>query len=326
MQREGEIKHMRQRIFGGGSAGMPAAMRVSGSSLPGGESRTVNFPAGSALGGIVRVWEQNNVKVHTYISPEDAFLTNTHIVEGESSLIIFDGQLFLPYAKEAAMYAKSLGKTVERIIVSHAHLDHWSGLLVFAEHFSEAKTYALPGIAEYLRDNGQMVLDARRLAYGDKIPAHPTMPTETLPAGKITIDGVNFVFARYVDAEAAIQLVALMPDQQTLLGFDLIFAPNEHVFTITPHFNNWIRILGELNAVSGYDRILSGHGEPTDRSAINATIAYLRKGKKMYDSTNDPEVYAAGMKMAFPDRRHPEWIDFSASLLYNVVFAYGIDA
>jgi len=30
-----------------------------------------------------------------------------------------------------------------------------------------------------------------------------------------------------------------MPEQQTLLGFDLVFAPDEHVFTVTAHFNNW---------------------------------------------------------------------------------------
>ena len=286
----------------------------------------MGLPPRAAPGGIVRVWDQGNVKVHTYISPEDAFLTNTQIVEGKSSLIIFDGQLFLPYAKEAAMYARSLSKTVERIIVSHAHLDHWSGLPVLAEHFGEAKIYALPGVAQYLRQNGQKVLDARKSAYGDKIPVHPTIPTEILSAGKTAVDGANFEFRQYVDAEAAIQLVTLMPDQRTLLGFDLIFAPHEHVFTITPHFNNWIRILEELKAGSGYDRILSGHGEPSDRTAIDATIAYLRKGKEMYDSTEDPEVYAARMKTAFPDRRHPEWIDFSATLLYNVVFAYGNDA
>jgi Metallo-beta-lactamase superfamily len=233
------------------------AAHISGSPLPGVESRTMGLPPRAAPGGIVRVWDQGNVKVHTYISPEDAFLTNTQIVEGKSSLIIFDGQLFLPYAKEAAMYARSLAKTVERIIVSHAHLDHWSGLPVLAEHFGEAKIYALPGVAQYLRQNGQKVLDARKSAYGDKIPVHPTIPTEILSAGRTAVDGVNCEFRQYVDAEAATQLVTLIPDQRTLLGFDLIFAPNEHVFTVTPHFNNWIRILEELNAVSGYDHILS---------------------------------------------------------------------
>jgi len=28
------------------------------------------------------------------------------------------------------------------------------------------------------------------------------------------------------------------------------------------------------------------------------------------------------MKVAFSDRKHPDWIDLSASLLYNVIDAY----
>jgi glyoxylase-like metal-dependent hydrolase (beta-lactamase superfamily II) len=276
----------------------------------------------SALGATVRVSAHGNVKVHTFISPEDSFLVNTQIVEGPNNLIIFDGQLFLPNARAAAIYANSLAKPVERIILSHIHLDHWGGLSVFAEHFPHVKVHGLPGIADYLRENGHKILDARRSAFGDKIPTGPTIPTEVLPEGKVTIDGVIFEFKRYVDAEAAIQLVAFMPDQQTLLGFDLVFASNEHVFTIIPHFENWIRILEELNTLSDYNRILSGHGEPTDRMAIDATIAYLRKGKETYNSTNDAGTYATEMKAAFPDRQHPAWIDFSASLLYNVVYAY----
>jgi glyoxylase-like metal-dependent hydrolase (beta-lactamase superfamily II) len=74
----------------------------------------------------------------------------------------------------------------------------------------------------------------------------------------------------------------MMPEQQTLLALDLAFAPNQHVFTVTPHFDNWIRILQTLNAFTGDRRVLSGHGEPTDRSALDATVTYLRKGKEAY--------------------------------------------
>ena len=140
--------------------------------------------------------------------------------------------------------------------------------------------------------------------------------------GTETIDGVTFEFRRFIDAESVLQLVALMPQQETLLAFDLAFAPTEHVFTVTPHFDNWIGILQTLNAMTGYSRVLSGHGEPTDRSALDATVAYLRKGKEIYATAGNPTEYASRMKAAFPDRRHPGWIDLSASLLYGVIDAY----
>ena len=146
-----------------------------------------------------------------------------------------------------------------------------------------------------------------------------------LPEGNVSLDGMHFVFKRYVNAESAIQLVALIPELQTIFAFDLVFGPNEHVFTVTSHFENWITILEGFNRLPGYGRILSGHGEPTDHSAIDATIAYLRKGKDVYASTSHPTEYASTMKAYFRNRRHPEWIDLSSTLLFGVVDAYATD-
>jgi glyoxylase-like metal-dependent hydrolase (beta-lactamase superfamily II) len=175
--------------------------------------------------GKICVSDHGDVKVHTYISPPDGLLTNMQIVEGPTKLIVFDGQFFLPYAEEAATYIEGLAKPVDRIVLSHIHLDHWSGLPVLAKRFPDAPICGLAGVGDYLRANGQRVLDARRPAFGDRIPSRPPVLTKILPEGEVSIDGVRFEFKRFIDAESALQLVALMPDQQTLLGFDLVFGP-----------------------------------------------------------------------------------------------------
>jgi len=223
-----------------------------------------------------------------------------------------------------ARYAASLAKPVDRIVLSHIHVDHWSGLSVLAERFPHAPVCSVIGVADYLRSNGQRILDARRPVFGDKIPKRPVVPTLLLPEGETIVDDVRMEFRRFVNAESALQLVALLPDIQTLLAFDLVFAPDEHVFTVTNHFENWIAILEKLNRLSGYNCILSGHGEPTDRSAIDATIAYLRKGKEVHASTGNPSEYASRMKEQFRYLRHPEWIDLSATLLYSIMDVYDV--
>src|SRR5262245_20670012 len=146
-----------------------------------------------------------------------------------------------------------------------------------------------------------------------------------LPEGAASIDNIRFEFKRFIDAESALQLVALMPEQQTMLGFDLVFGPNDHVFTVTAHFENWIAILEGVNALPGYSRIVSGHGEPTVHSAIDATIAYLQKAKVAHTATSDPMEYASKLKAIFRNRHNPAWVDISASLLYEVVDAYVTD-
>ena len=278
--------------------------------------------SGSDLQGTVRTTEHGDVKVHTYVSPEDGLLTNTPIIEGPRRLIIFDGQFFLRYAREAAAFARSLGKPVDRIVLSHIHLDHWSGLGVFAEQFPDAPIYPPVGVADYLTAHGQKILDARRPAFGDEIPQRPTIPTHVLDEGTASIDGVRFQFSRFVDAESAVQLVAIMPEQRTLLAFDLAFRPEHHVFTMAPHFDNWIEILRRLHGISTYDAVLTGHGAPTDRSAIKGTISHLEKGRETYAVTKTAGAYAEGMKARFPQREHRGWIELSASLLYEVIDAY----
>lgn len=272
--------------------------------------------------GTVRVHTWGDTRIHTYISPADGLLANTQIVERPTKLIIFDAQYFLTYAAEAAAYASSLKKPVERIVLSHVHLDHWSGLPLLSSQFPEAPIYAPRGVAEYLRAHGQKILDARRPALGNRIPLRPIIPTHILPEGTEEIDGVRFDFLRFLDAESALQLVTIMPDQRCLFAFDLAFASNVHVFTVTSHFDNWIRILEELKTISTFELVLSGHGEPTDRSALDGTLAYLRTGKEMYAASKKPDIYASKMKAAFPHRQHANWIEISASLLYGVIDAY----
>ncbi len=267
--------------------------------------------------GTVVVSDYQNVRIHTYVSPPDGFLVNTQIVEGPTKLVLFDGQLLNAYAAEVAAYASRLGKPVERIIVSHGHPDHWAGLAVLAAQFPTAGIFALPGVTESIRTGGETMLAGLRLAFGDLIAARPTIPTGTLTVGKQTIAGVPFEFRELLDIESDVQLLALMPEQQVLLAFDLVFAPRDHAFTVAGHFGHWISVLDTLKGIEGSDTILIGHDLPTDRSGFDATRAYVRKARECYAEAASGTSYAQALKAAFPDRLQPGWVDFSGRVLFS---------
>ena len=266
--------------------------------------------------GAILVSPLGPVKIHSYLSPADGFHVNTQMVEGPTAVVIFDGQLLLPYADEVASYVRTLGKPVDRIILSHAHTDHWSGLQVLTERFPDARVFALGGVANQLRARGQARLDSFRPVYGDKIATKVTLPTETISEGPQRIDGITYDFKRFVDAESDLQLAALLPEQRVLMAFDLVFSPNEHAFTVVDHFEHWMSILESLKALEGYDTITIGHDTPVHRSAIDSTIAYVRRAKEIHAVSADAKTYSEGLKAAFPNRRQAEWVDFSARLLY----------
>jgi Metallo-beta-lactamase superfamily len=281
----------------------------------GGAPGTKDAAASDRIGTIL-VSQFGPVKIHSYLSPLDGFHVNTQMIEGPTAIVIFDGQLLLPYAGEVASYVQTLGKPVDRIILSHAHTDHWSGLQVLTERFPDARVFALDGIADQLRARGQSRLDSFRPIYGDRIATEVTVPTEIIAEGVQWIDGITYDFKRFVDAESDFQLAALLPEQSVLMAFDLVFSPNEHVFTVVDHFDHWMIVLEQLKALQNYDTITIGHDTLVHRSAIDSTIAYIKRAKEIHAVSADAKTYGDSLKAAFPDRQHAEWVDFSANLLY----------
>jgi glyoxylase-like metal-dependent hydrolase (beta-lactamase superfamily II) len=266
--------------------------------------------------GAILVSEFGAVKIHSYLSPADGLQVNTQMIEGPNAFVIFDGQLLLPYADEVASYVQTLGKPIDRIILSHAHTDHWGGLQVLTERFPDARVFALDGIADQVRAKGPARLDGLRRTYGDKAATKVTVPTEIITQGPQRIDGVTYDFKRFVDAESDLQLAALLPEQKVLMAFDLVFSPNQHAFTGANHFDHWLIVLESLKALQGYDTIIIGHDTPVDRSAIDSTMTYVKRAKEIHAASADAKSYSEKLKAAFPDLQQAGFVDLSASYLY----------
>jgi metal-dependent hydrolase (beta-lactamase superfamily II) len=266
--------------------------------------------------GAILVSQFGSIKIHSYLSPADGLQVNTQMIEGRNAVVIFDGQLLLPYAGEVASYVQTLGKPIDRIILSHAHTDHWGGLQVLTERFPDARVFALDGIADQIRARGPARLDGLRRTYGDKAATNVTAPKETITEGLQRIDGVTYDFKRFVDAESDLQLAALLPEQKVLMAFDLVFSPNQHAFTGANHFDHWIVVLESLKALQGYDTITIGHDTPVDRSAIDSTMTYVKRAKQIHAAAADAKTYSENLKAAFPDLQQAGFVDLSASYLY----------
>jgi metal-dependent hydrolase (beta-lactamase superfamily II) len=278
-------------------------------------AETKNAAAPGRMGAIL-VSQFGPLRIHSYLSPAEGLQVNTQMIEGPNAVVIFDGQLLLPYADEVASYMKTIGKPVDRIILSHAHTDHWGGLQVLTERFPDVRVFALDGIADQIRAGGPARLDRLRRNYGDKAAAKVTVPTETITEGLQRIDGIAYDFKRFVDAESDLQLAALLPEQKVLMAFDLVYSPKQHAFTGGNHFDHWIIILETLKALQGYDTIIIGHDTPVDRSAIDSTITYVKRAKAIRSVSADAKTYSESLKAAFPDLQLAGFVDLSASYLY----------
>src|SRR4051794_11646657 len=120
--------------------------------------------------GQVSVLAGDGVTIHSYMSPEDGDLVCSVIVETSNRLIIVDAQLLLPYARAVRMYAERLGKPIDRVILTHNHPDHFSGLEVFEDLPIHATAFTTYAVTTW----GQGIMDFKRQTLGDRAGVYAT--------------------------------------------------------------------------------------------------------------------------------------------------------
>jgi glyoxylase-like metal-dependent hydrolase (beta-lactamase superfamily II) len=272
------------------------------------------------LAGTVVTLENDAARTHTYSAPEDSFLVNSHVIETEHALVVLDGQLMRGYAAEFAGYVESLGKPVDRLILSHVHPDHFAGLPVILDRFPGTEIHALAQVKQYLDANAAVMLENRAGVLGDALDGRAPVISKVLPVGEEVIDGLTYRFAHLHDAESQHSLLIELPQLGTTVPVDVVFRNEFHLFTVGPFFDPWTEVLGGLrDRLGSAERLLVGHGAPTDPSEIDGNIAYLAEAKAIHAQAADHEQYAEQLKAAFPERSQGAWVDFSGLLLYGLI-------
>jgi glyoxylase-like metal-dependent hydrolase (beta-lactamase superfamily II) len=279
-------------------------------------------PTDTYAGTVTRL-TRGDTTFHTYTAPEAGFRVNTHIVETPTELTVIDAQLGLPFAREVVSVITDLAKPVARIIITHGHPDHFSGLQVLDEAFPGTDIYALQSARDYMSQWAQPVLDARRAAFGDIIAERAIYPTRTLELGETTFAGLRIDVAEVTDAEAHTSALITFPDAGVLAAADTLAAPGYHLFLVIDgehNIDNWIALLESIGARTDIDAVLTGHGPTTDpKTATAADIDWLRTAAQARSKADDAAGYAETIKAHYPDHHDPIWADFGSQMLYGLI-------
>jgi glyoxylase-like metal-dependent hydrolase (beta-lactamase superfamily II) len=264
--------------------------------VPGFASRV--FAQATGMQGKVVITKAEPVNLHTYIASEGSLLVTSHIVETENSLLIVDTQFLQTFAREFRAYADSLGKSIDRVILSHQHPDHWFG----ANQFTDVPFVSTTAIAEGAQatlDSG--IIEFQTGIYGEsEVPSEANLPEGGLEAGEETIDGVTIAFDIYNDAEAPEHLVLRLPEARTVIVQDLVYN-NAHFFPLGNN-PNWIATLEEMRSLAGegYDTLLAGHGVPTSLGDLDEAIDYLTFLEETLQDAETPEEVVSAMQARYP--------------------------
>lgn len=254
-----------------------------------------------------------NLTIHTYISSEEAFEVTSQIIETDRKLIIVDAQFYLKHAREVLDYARTLGKSIECIIISHSHPDHWIGLEVFKDY----KIISSESISKEIEESGDALLNLVGQVHGDKVSKIKITPSGELTAGELVIDGIRLQIEELTMAECSNHVALKLPDYSVFIAQDIVY--NEiHTFFGDNYHENWLKILKDYLNQQNYNLVYPGHGAPGGKELIEQTIEYIKVVKNFLIAGVEGEELKEKLKELFPEYKASHLIDIS-----NDYLAYG---
>jgi glyoxylase-like metal-dependent hydrolase (beta-lactamase superfamily II) len=216
--------------------------------------------------------------VHTYRAAESGLNVNSYLVEGESGVVVVDTNLLVSDIEALCARLRALKKPLLAILVTHAHPDHFNGVLGLVRE-REVPVYATARVGRVIEE----VADAKRAqwspVYGDEWPAETYYPNSLLDdGGQVQLDELSFTAHDVGPAEShADSYLVLAANGSAPIAFtgDLAFH-RTHSYTADGHTGAWLAALDVLEAeLAGIGALYPGHGDPAGPGLLAAQRRYL---------------------------------------------------
>lgn len=253
----------------------------------------------------------DGLRIHSYVSPLDVGASGTHIIEGPNELVLVDAQWFANFALDYRAYADSLGKPIERVVITHAHLDHYFGLTA---GFADVRACALDTTRAKIEEEAPFYYELRQevFGYGD-YPA-VVVPDCVQDEGAQMIDGIGLVVSAVEETESEQGILIELPAYDAMVVGDLVYN-DVHLFLEKRDVSGWISALEALEA-DAPTYVLPGHGSPSGPEAIAFNIEYLETATELLATVDSAEAYQDGITTAYPDLGGAFFFDIFLPLLF----------
>ena len=216
--------------------------------------------------------------VHTYRAAESGLYVNSYLVEGESGVVVVDTNLLVSDIEALRARLRALKKPLLGILVTHAHPDHFNGVLALVQD-KEVPVYATAGVGRVIEE----AAGARRAqwspAYGAERPAETYYPNSPLADGaQVQLGELSFTVHEVGPAEShADSYLVLTANGTAAIAFtgDLAFH-GTHPYTADGHTGAWLAALDVLGGeLAGTGTLYPGHGDPAGLAMLVDQRRYL---------------------------------------------------
>jgi glyoxylase-like metal-dependent hydrolase (beta-lactamase superfamily II) len=264
------------------------------------------------------------LQVQVFTGTQDGFLVDATLVSGEKDAILIDADFTLADAHRTAAAILDAKKNLTTVYVTHAHPDHYFGLVVLKQAFPKAKLVALPATIAEIKKTWKPKVKQWQALYGNGITSQPIIPSP-LAGNKLMLEGETLEVHGGVQGDEANNSYVWIPSAKTIIAGDTVYH-GVHPWTAETNAAAraaWLKTLDELSAL-GATTVVAGHKDPKakdDQSGIDQTRAYLKAFDETLAASKTPEELESKMKAKYPDLQLEIILHFGAAAQFPAAAA-----
>jgi glyoxylase-like metal-dependent hydrolase (beta-lactamase superfamily II) len=243
--------------------------------------------------------------------------SSSTLISGPNEGILIDALLTFENADNIAAWAKSSGKKITGVYITHGHSDHWLGLARLLPHFPAARGYAAPEVAA--RAAWEVEFNKKSKYWTSRFPGElpetPVVP-EVLNTDEILVDGqvVNLIHVGQGDIGGS--TIFHVPSADAVVCGDVVYN-NVHMMMYEADEAKREAWIASIDAVAALNAktVVAGHksvGAADRPENLAASQRYLRDFTTLAANGGTVEDLVHGMLELHGERDQPHTLWISA--------------
>ena len=251
--------------------------------------------------------DKNGIKVLTYKASPEGFMSNSHLIVGDTEAMLIDAQFSPEDGRNVADLIDSEGKKLTKIIITHPHPDHYYGLELLGARFKDAEILGGPRTTEEVR---------KTIRYwgGEQNYA----PTAALDGQSFRFEGVDITYVIFKDGESVENTVLYVPSEEVLFTGDLA-SNGVHMWLGEGRPDNWLGQLKTLGSIGPASRVYPGHGDSGNSDLLAQAEKYISDFRWTVGESKTYDDALERMKSLYPVYEMPQILEGSIRAAVSTV-------
>jgi glyoxylase-like metal-dependent hydrolase (beta-lactamase superfamily II) len=214
--------------------------------------------------------------IHCHTTGQERALVNAYLVETRDGIVAVDGTLTVTDGRALRARLEALGKPLLAVLVTHAHPDHYGGIVELVAS-DDVPVVATAGVDAVIRRDDALKEEILRPMFGDEWPRERMFPTRIVSDGDtVGLGGTSFTVLDLGPGESPHDSLWFLGDERRTVFLGDQVYDRKHAYLADGFFEEWLGHLDRLQRELPGDATLHiGHGGPVTPARFDEQRQYI---------------------------------------------------